>query len=363
MYVYLNPIANGIMISLLLLYALFIPLTIYQYRKDGRLQFRKNIVIGSFVLYMITAWFMTIFPLPDIEQVRQMKPMQANFCPFLFVKTFLNHSGFVLSQPSTWLKSLSTKSFYTVAFNFVLTMPFGVYLKKYFKCSIFKTIMFGFLLSFFYEMTQYTGLYGIYPKAYRFPDVDDLIVNTLGAAGGFYLTNRIERFLPNMDRDKNNLVYKNVGLFQRIIAFLLDTLLAQMLYTISCPIINIMLGIPSSWNIILLVLFDCIIFLFIPLIFQGSTLGMVILKVRVDSEGERPITLGQIWGRNGLVLLIFRLLPDLSVNYNNSTMLQFGSQILVLLSLGCLFIGIIRKQKNLIFYEHWTKTTLKKLSS
>ena len=43
------------------------------------------------------------------------------------METFLKHSGFVLTQPDTWLKSLRDASFYTVAFIFLLTFPFGVY--------------------------------------------------------------------------------------------------------------------------------------------------------------------------------------------------------------------------------------------
>jgi glycopeptide antibiotics resistance protein len=46
---------------------------------------------------------------------------------------------------------------------------------------------FSFLLSLFYETSQLTALFGIYPGPYRFADVEDLICNTLGGAAGWQI--------------------------------------------------------------------------------------------------------------------------------------------------------------------------------
>ena len=43
----------------------------------------------------------------------------------------------------------------------------------------------GFGLSLTVELTQLTGLWGLYPCPYRQFDVDDLILNTTGVALGF----------------------------------------------------------------------------------------------------------------------------------------------------------------------------------
>ncbi len=37
---------------------------------------------------------------------------------------------------------------------FLLVLPFGVYLRYYFKCSFLKTVLASFLLSLFFELTQ-----------------------------------------------------------------------------------------------------------------------------------------------------------------------------------------------------------------
>ncbi|WP_054750407.1 VanZ family protein [Ruminiclostridium josui] len=202
MRVYINPIALGILVSLLIIYLLFIPLFVHQFRRHGTLKIRRNIVIASFIIYMITAWFLTILPLPSMQAVREMKQIIPNYRPFLFITTFLNESGFILTKPKTWYSAILSPSCFTVVFNVFLTIPFGVYLKKYFKLPLAAVAILGFLLSLFYEVTQYTGLYGIYPKAYRLADVDDLIVNTFGAVVGYLLTRFIDHILPNIEKDK-----------------------------------------------------------------------------------------------------------------------------------------------------------------
>ena len=73
-------------------------------------------------------------------------------------------------------------SLWQLLLNILLTLPFGVYLHYYFKQSLPRTVLFSFLLSLFYEGSQLSALFGIYPGPYRLADVEDLICNTLGGA-------------------------------------------------------------------------------------------------------------------------------------------------------------------------------------
>src|SRR5699024_2137695 len=75
-------------------------------------------------------------------------------------------------------------------FNFLLLMPFGVYLRYFFNHRGFwkKALGLGVSLSLFYEITQITGIYGIYNCTYRIFDVDDLLLNSTGALIGFLLS-------------------------------------------------------------------------------------------------------------------------------------------------------------------------------
>lgn len=83
-----------------------------------------------------------------------------------------------------------------------MTIPFGMYLRYYYKCSLKKTFLFTLLLSLFFEFTQLTGLYGIYPRPYRLCDIDDLITNTLGGVLGYLIMGIVDDFLPTRDENR-----------------------------------------------------------------------------------------------------------------------------------------------------------------
>ena len=78
-----------------------------------------------------------------------------------------------------------------VLLNIVFFIPFSIYIKVLNpKRSGFSAIFLGFLLSFIYESTQYVFKIG-------FPDITDLITNTLGAIIGVLFINFLSLFLKN----------------------------------------------------------------------------------------------------------------------------------------------------------------------
>ena len=116
---------------------------------------------------------------------------------------------------------------FKVLVNLFLMVPFGIFLRYYFKCNLKKTVLFTFLLSLFFELTQLTGLYFIYPNAYRLFDVDDLIVNTLGGMFGYILTPLFTKLLPSKE-ELDLKSYKKgfkVSSTKRIITFMIDIVL------------------------------------------------------------------------------------------------------------------------------------------
>ena len=74
---------------------------------------------------------------------------------------------------------LSDKSAFVYLFfgNIIWFVPFGFLLKKLKKITTVKIIFFGFLLSLFIEITQFIFGTGV-------SEIDDLLLNTLGAAIG-----------------------------------------------------------------------------------------------------------------------------------------------------------------------------------
>ena len=59
-----------------------------------------------------------------------------------------------------------------VLFNILLTVPFSVYLRYYFKQSLLRATVLSFGLSLFFELTQLSALYGFYPGPYRLAAVE-----------------------------------------------------------------------------------------------------------------------------------------------------------------------------------------------
>lgn len=356
--VYLNPITIGIMVSFLIIYLAFIPTLVHQYRNYGSIKLRSNIVMASFIVYMITAWFMTILPLPSVEEVRAMQPVQPNFRPFLFVDTFLKSSGFYISRPGTWLSAMGSSSFFTVAFNIVLTIPFGVYLRKYFRRSLIWVAVLGLFLSLFYEMTQYTGLFGIYPKAYRFADVDDLIINTLGAVTGYFLTGCIDRLLPNPDKDMAKITEK-AGFVRRALFLLVDSVAVNLLFELSR--VGIYWNVQHrEWDTAIFLAAEAVVFLLLPLITRRrQTAGMFFLNLKlINKEGKAAKTLNAML-HNCFAGLWLHTVFTITGMVKGYSLLYIVFQLLFFIWLVSFLMRSLLQKRLCYFWEPWFNAYLK----
>ncbi len=100
---------------------------------------------------MITIYFLVILPLPKFEDVVN-NTFMIRLEPFAFVKDFINESSFVLSNPSTYIKAMCEPCFYIVVFNIFMTIPFGMYLRYYFKCNLKKYLCLDFCFLYFLNL-------------------------------------------------------------------------------------------------------------------------------------------------------------------------------------------------------------------
>ena len=83
---------------------------------------------------------------------------------------------------------LTNQAFLQVVLNVVLFLPFGVFVRLITHRGVLVATVLGFAVSLLIEVTQLTGVWGVYPCAYRLFDVDDLLTNTLGAFLGAVLS-------------------------------------------------------------------------------------------------------------------------------------------------------------------------------
>lgn len=349
---YLYVIKVAILVFPILALVFTFPFILNQYHKYGSIQKYRAVIIYSFILYMLTAYFMVILPLPSKASVLELTTSRVRLIPFHFVQFFKMTTSFVWNDPSTYLSALKQPCFYEPAFNFLLTIPFGMYLRYYFRIGFWETLFLSFGLSLFYEVTQLTGLYFIYPRSYRLFDVDDLILNTLGGAFG-YLFMGLIKFLPKREKI-DALAYergKEISGFKRITCFILDVFI----FSVFTFFLYIFID-----NIYIVLISLIIYYILIPCFYNGKTLGssflnmkMIVFRFPFIHYTFRIIfvVLYYIGLPLGLFLLLFYLKDALPFSRGEVIYLFIGSFLL----LGFQYlIQIIRLFKNKrMFYDRF----------
>ena len=86
------------------------------------------------------------------------------------------------------LALLREPAFLQIVLNVLLFVPLGYFVRVILHRGVVVATVAGFGLSLLIEFTQKTGVWHLYSCAYRLFDVDDLIVNTLGATVGSLLS-------------------------------------------------------------------------------------------------------------------------------------------------------------------------------
>lgn len=284
MSIYLIPIKTA-MIFFPLLAALFtLPYVIAQYRKYGSILILRTAIVYSFIFYMLCAYLLTMLPLPDPKSVAALTTPTMQLVPFTALTTLLENTPLVLSDPSTYLPALNQPSFYVLLFNIFLLLPFGIYMRYYFRYSWKKTLLLTFLVSLSFECIQRSALFGIYPRPYRMFDVDDLITNTLGGMIGYLLAPLAAGILPTRDELDQSAYQKGmqISLFRRGLAFLIDLAFLSM-GMLLILIYDIMLHQRTKYEMLiggyLMLIF--ILYILIPILTKGKTIGKFFVRIRI----------------------------------------------------------------------------------
>ena len=355
---YRIPIQFAIITFPFIAFILTIPFLIYQYRKYGAIPILKSIIFYSFILYLITAYYLVMLPLPSIEYVKNLKTSYTQLVPFQFIKDITATVSFNVNNIEDFIKLFSHSTIYVVVFNFLLTLPLGVYLKYYFNKKWYQTIIFSFMLSLFFELTQLSGLYGIYPRPYRLFDVDDLIVNTLGGLFGHLITPLFTVFLPTK-KEIENISYKKgekVTLLRRAFSVLIDIFFIAIINVITSIILyNSKLFFYSSFISIL------IYYILVPLIGNGNTIGKKIVKLDLTSiKGKKKWYTIYI---RYIILIFFILYPYLIIdilklNKVPNTIIyiyDIGTKLFILINIFN-YIFVSKKKERYFLYEKITNT-------
>ena len=363
---YINVILTAIFVFPVLAFFITLPYIIYNYNKFGSILFIRTLLIYLFILYLLSAYFLIIMPLPSISSVARLTT-KVQLVPFDLISNIIRTVHFNYKDISTYVNIFRNPFVYQTIYNFLLTVPFGIFLRYYFKCNFIKTLLFTFLLSLFFEITQLTGLYFIYPNAYRLFDVDDLIVNTLGGIFGFLVTPLVTMMLPTKEELdlKSYIKGTKVSSTKRIVTFIIDIV-------IIIVFIGLELLIDHLYNLtyIYALYVGLSIFIFynlIPFITNGKTIGYKITNIVITNEDNERCKRYQVLFRNIIfsyiyipllyyLYLLFKFINKIA-NYRYSLLIIIGYiSIVMILSIFTLIRNFILHKRFL--YETITKTKL-----
>mgnify|MGYP004530359373 FL=1 len=354
MAVYFEPIKTALILFPIIAFFITLPYLIIEYHKYGAVPLLRSVIVYTFILYLLAAFLLVILPLPSKEAVLKMPTKSPQLVPFTFIKDIMVTTNLNLKNPSTYLSFLKTPTVYTVIFNLFLLFPFGVYLHYYFEKKWYQVLIMSFCLSLFFEITQLTGIFFIYPKAYRLFDVDDLMINTLGGMLGFICTKPLTIFLPSRKELDQKAYTKGtkISIYRRGIALFIDLFLV---FCFSTPI-WVLFGNKVSFG----TFYSITLFLYevlFPLLDNGRTIGKRFVNLRlkcINESASFPIRL--IFRQVILYLFILRIPSYLSylskVHLGNNGLeflMIFGKLLMIsyyIYFIYELFLNILGRRKN-----------------
>lgn len=346
MEVYLESIKTAFLIFPFLAFLITLPYLLLQYHKYGSVPLIRSSIVYTFILYLLTAYFLVILPLPSKEEVLMIPTKIPQLIPFDFVGDFVE----TFKKTSGVLSFLKSPIVYITLFNIAITIPFGIYLRYYFKKKWYTTIIYTFLLSLYFEITQLTGLYGLYPKAYRLFDVDDLIINTLGGLIGYLITPIVTIFLPNRD-EIDKISYKKgkvVSIYRRFLAFLIDIFIFTTIMFIILALLNF------NDFVLPLIIMTAIYYVILPTI-TSHTLGKYLVKIKLESKNKHKhlsIFIRQVILYFGIV---FGPIIFIELNQYINGLITLFYILFTIYAYFEIFLKFFGRKKTLI-YERLTKT-------
>ncbi|WP_167958077.1 VanZ family protein [Anaerosporobacter faecicola] len=152
----------------------------------------------ALLLYSLCLVAVVLFPLPTLAQAATLHTHDLQIIPFHFVVDIVKESPLVINEPATYVKTICNRAVLQVVFNILMTIPFGMFLRYYFGYDKKKVVVASMLLSLAIEVTQLTGIFGIYHGSYRLCDIDDLMMNTLGGFVGYRFIVAVETYIPSI---------------------------------------------------------------------------------------------------------------------------------------------------------------------
>lgn len=217
---YLLPAKTAAALFPLLALLLFLPTAVVLYRRHGVMSRGRVLSLLGFLYYAVTALCMTVVPLPErtADMCRRFAPVaRPQLTPGNTVGDVWKEAHHKVAFDALVLGNPAVTG---ALLNLVLLLPLGVFVRCHLRRGAAVAAVAGFGASLFFELTQGTGLWGVYPCPYRLFDVDDLLINTAGALLGWWAAGPFVRLLPAPDGTPQHRRPVTVG--RRLVALVVD---------------------------------------------------------------------------------------------------------------------------------------------
>ncbi|OII31750.1 hypothetical protein BIU98_08360 [Curtobacterium sp. MMLR14_010] len=182
----IRPGIVAFVVGAVLAVAALVPFAAYEYRRHGRLGFRRSLLAFVTLVYALALVTYTLLPLPESAAAACRVSSAPQLQAFAFLGDIEREGG--ISGPRSLLTNPAAVQ---VAFNVLLFIPLGALvrhavLRRRVVSGLLVGAAAGFVVSLVIELTQLTGDWFLYPCSYRLFDADDLLANTAGAALGTF---------------------------------------------------------------------------------------------------------------------------------------------------------------------------------
>ncbi|SIN69632.1 RDD family protein [Agromyces cerinus subsp. cerinus] len=169
------PGVIAVLFGSMALIVVFVPLVALSYRRRGGFSALRMIGWVALLFYVMGLWAYTLLPMPDGDDFR---------CVGVVLNPLEDVVDIARLQAEHGGSLLANAAVQQLALNVLLFLPLGFFVRALFDRGIAVAIGAGALVSLAIELTQLTGVWGVFHCAYRVFDTGDLLSNTVGAVLG-----------------------------------------------------------------------------------------------------------------------------------------------------------------------------------
>ncbi|MBP2411825.1 glycopeptide antibiotics resistance protein [Arthrobacter stackebrandtii] len=293
------PAYVGILGGIGLFAVLTVPIVVIQYRRYGRFTWRRFLGAAAAGIYATALVAYTLLPLPDpAAMFCSPGGSTAQLVPFNFLADIRRETTGMGT-----VAAASSRVVLQVAFNVVLFIPWGIFVRRYLDRGIMAATLTGLLASVAIETTQFTGLWGIYDCAYRVADIDDVMTNTLGALLGAIVAPAVLWFMPRQrELQAARSVARPVTVARRWVGMIVDFALLGFIGSVLAIAARLIARLfwnadtlPSWVEATLSYGVPALVVFYLPALFGAG-----------GSLGQRAVWLAPSWARPSLLLRLWR---------------------------------------------------------